>query len=807
MQPEIFKFVDYNFNPASGIMVFDYSLDKIKFREKLIFPKPIKKLNVQRQKALDRALFGLFIIAGISYYKIYCPKKIELGKYKLTREQANFWNKVYAKGLGQFFYENKLDFRGLINFPYDKNYKTEPIKLKTSQRSLVPLGGGKDSIVVLEKMKENGIDFDLSHMGDSKIVNDVAKKSGKKIIFVKREISPNLFSLNKKKGVYNGHIPISAYYAFILLVRAILYDYRYIVMGNEKSSSYGNVKYLGTTINHQWSKSAEFEKMFSNYLKKFITPDIKYYSFLRNWDDLAITKEFVKHKKYFPVFSSCNKNFKLKGKAKNRWCNDCPKCVFTFTMLSAYLSEKELVDIFGKNLYLDKKLKTLFDELLGKKKIKPFECVGAPEEMRKAMAMARKKILILGFAREGLSSYKYLRRQNKNQAITIADKKRINEFDKKYRDVLKKDKNLKLKLGKNYLKNLDKYNLIIKTAGIKLKNNLEVTTNLNLFLENLQGKIIGVTGTKGKSTTASLIYSILKAANKKVVLVGNIGKPFLDYLSQDSENTIYVAELSSHQLDTFKGSLDVGVFTSFYPEHLDYHSNLKNYWQAKMNLVRNSKIIIVNKKIISQREIPHWGKNKKITYKSANIKSGLLGKHNQENIAGTIKVAKLFKIKKDIIDKAIKNFKPLEHRLEYVGKYKNISFYNDVLSTTPESTIEAIESLKNLETIIVGGYDRGLDYKKLAREIIDAKIKNIIYWPHTGEKIMREIKKVRSKFRPNLIAVKNMKQTVKAAYKYTPASCAVLLSPAAASYDFYQNYREKGAEYKKLIRQYVKEKN
>ncbi|PIP29151.1 hypothetical protein CO134_03500 [Candidatus Kuenenbacteria bacterium CG_4_9_14_3_um_filter_39_14] len=798
MPEKIFKFDNYNFNPASGIAVFGYSLDKIKFKEKLIFPKPIKKLIGARKKAFNKALFNLFLITGISYYKTYCPKKIELGKYKISKEQAKFWNKVYTKGLGQFFYENRLDFRGLIDFPYHKNYQEKPVKIKTRNRSLVPLGGGKDSIVVLEKMKENGIDFDLSHIGDSKIVNDVAKKSGKKIIFVKRKISPNLFSLNKKKGVYNGHIPISACHAFILLVRAILYDYRYIVMGNEKSSSYGNIKYLGTTINHQWSKSAEFEKMFSNYLKKFITPNIRYYSFLRNWDDLAITKEFVKHKKYFPVFSSCNKNFKLKGKAKNHWCNDCPKCVFTFTMLSAYLSEKELVDIFGKNLYQERKLKPLFDQLLGKEKFKPFECVGTPEAMKKAMAMARKKILILGFAREGLSSYKYLRKKYRQQLITVADAKKLSEFDKKYRDILKKDKNLELKLGKNYLKNLDKYNLIIKTAGIKLnKKNIHITTNLNIFLENIQGKIIGVTGTKGKSTTASLIDSILKAANKKVVLVGNIGKPFLDYLKLDSKNTIYVAELSSHQLDTLKGGLDVGVFTSFYPEHLDYHGNLKNYWQAKMNLVKNSKIIIVNKKI---KKI----NRKKISYGPVKIKASLLGRHNQENIAAAMAVAKLFKIKKNIINKTIKNFKPLEHRLEYVGKYKNINFYNDVLSTTPESTMEAINALqrKNLQTIIVGGFDRGLDYKNLAKKIVSARIKNVIYWPHTGEKIIREIKKIKSEFRPNLIAVKNMEQTIKTAYKYTPANFTVLLSPAAASYNFYQNYQEKGKEFKKLVKKF-----
>ena len=422
-----------------------------------------------------------------------------------------------------------------------------------------------------------------------------------------------------------------------------------------------------------------------------------------------------------------------------------------------------------------------------------------------------KKILILGFAREGLSSLRFLLRNKiKLENIFIADQKLLNQFEPEYKKYLKKFSKKQLNLGKGYLKNLDKFDLVIKTAGIKL-NQKNITTNLNIFLENIQGKIIGITGTKGKSTTASLIYQIFKAAKKEVILVGNIGKPFLDYLSQDSQDTIYVAELSSHQLDTLPrlnsnlegSSLDVGVLTSFYPEHLTYHGNLKNYWQAKMKLVENSKIIIINKKIICQRKIPLRKKNKIIPYGTTRIKSSLLGRHNQENIGAAVTVAKLFKVRKNIIEQAIKKFKPLEHRLEYVGKFKNIHFYNDVLSTTPESTIEAIDTLKNLETIIIGGLNRGLDYKKLAKKIVQAKIKNVIYWPNTGELVVRHIKSLAKRqdaALPQLHMVKNMRQTVKAAYRYTSPNSTVLLSPAASSYDFYKNYIDKGEEYKKLIR-------
>ena len=151
MKPEVFQFKSYKFNPQSGIVVFNYTFDNgEKFTEKIVLPKPIKKLAGNRQKAFEKALFNLFLITGISYYKIYAPKKIDLGEFQLSKEQVAFWNKTYTKGLGEFWYRNKLDFRGRVKFPVTKNYKEKGIAIKTSNKNLVPLGGGKDSIVTLE---------------------------------------------------------------------------------------------------------------------------------------------------------------------------------------------------------------------------------------------------------------------------------------------------------------------------------------------------------------------------------------------------------------------------------------------------------------------------------------------------------------------------------------------------------------------------------------------------------------------------------------------------------------------------------
>ncbi|HOZ36285.1 MAG TPA: UDP-N-acetylmuramoyl-L-alanine--D-glutamate ligase [bacterium] len=438
----------------------------------------------------------------------------------------------------------------------------------------------------------------------------------------------------------------------------------------------------------------------------------------------------------------------------------------------------------------------------------------------KTKEFKNKKILILGFGREGQSSLRYLRKYYPEKSLGVADQNSLVQFGPKERSWLSKDKNLILNLGKNYLKNLEKFDVIIKTSGIKLpdqkvkklsRQGIIVTTNLNIFLANIKGRVIGVTGTKGKSTTASLLYTILKTAREKAVLVGNIGKPFLDYINQDSKQTIFVAELSSYQLDTLSEKLDTVVVASFYPEHLNYHGSLAKYFQAKMNIIRGLKpggVAVYNQNFQRVSDfIKKQSANQRIkaigyAELPKELASGarLLGEHNQQNMAGAVAVAKYWKIKDADVKKALAKFQPLEHRLELVGKFKGITFYNDVLSTTPESTIEAIKTLKtkNLQTLIVGGFDRGLNYTKLAREIKKSKIRTTICWPHAGETVARELKKIKANNK--IVRVKNMRETIEAAFKHTKSGEAVALSPAASSYDFYTDYREKGAEYKKLIR-------
>lgn len=366
------------------------------FSETLSFSSEQPIVNIP-QALLKNTLDNLSLALGISYYKLYCPKQLILEDMQLSEEQADFWNSIYIKGLGEFFYKNKIDYRGLISFPFGLTSPNLHLSMGESgtrkDRSLVGIGGGKDSIVAAEALKALKKSFSSFVVNGHAINKQTIELLGTDAIFVWREIDPALFELNKRKDIFNGHVPVSSHYAFIGLLAALLYDYRYVVVANEQSANYGNTTYLGETINHQWSKSFEFEQLFQNYIRQYITPDVVYFSLLRPLSEIAIARRFTDYPQYFPVFSSCNRNFKIKEKADRKWCGECSKCAFTFALLSAFVPKQQLKEIFGQNLFDKESLLPAYEELLGAARIKPFDCVGTPEETKAAfyMAMQRKE--------------------------------------------------------------------------------------------------------------------------------------------------------------------------------------------------------------------------------------------------------------------------------------------------------------------------------------------------------------------------------------------------------------------------------
>lgn len=361
--------------------------------ETLTFPEEIASFFITEQA--KPFLQNLHLMLGVSYWKAQCAPEIAIeAGYGLDEDQATFWNTMYTKGLGEFFYVNKIDFRDIVQFPVAKK-GIASIHLSTdATKALVPFGGGKDSIVTAERLKKDQKTFELIAINPQPLQRNVAEKIGKPLIEVTRKVDQILLQQSKDKEVYTGHVPMTAIYSFVALFVAAAKGYGQVVMSNEQSANEGNVEYLGSMINHQWSKSQESEMMMAQYIASSITPSIQVSSLLRGISELQIIEEFITYPQYFHTFSSCNKNFALAG-SKNKqgslWCGECPKCAFVFVGLAAYLPKETVLSIFHTNMLDNASLIELYKQLLGLKDFKPFECVGTPQEMLHAVQLVAKR--------------------------------------------------------------------------------------------------------------------------------------------------------------------------------------------------------------------------------------------------------------------------------------------------------------------------------------------------------------------------------------------------------------------------------
>ena len=367
---------------------FDFEISK----EISFSPKVVIKNVPKKYPDIENLVFHLGLIEMVSYWKVAASPNIVIEAGYLSKKQIAWFKDLIAKGMGEYFFENKIIFtkKNFLSITSPSKHNLNTLKTSLANRTLVPIGGGKDAIVTLELLKKAKVPLRPFLLNPKKEQLDIiAQAKVQKPIIVKRTIDPKLLELNRK-GYLNGHTPFSAYLAFTATLTAMLFDYKYIALSNERSSNEGNVKYLGKTINHQYSKSYDFEKRFRQYSKEYLASNVEYFSFLRPLYELQIAKLFSSFKKYFPVFLSCNEAHKTKsGKREptGTWCGACAKCLFVFIMLTPFAGEKETVGIFKKNLLKDKKLKPLLDELTGKKRFKPFECVGTIKEVNVALAL------------------------------------------------------------------------------------------------------------------------------------------------------------------------------------------------------------------------------------------------------------------------------------------------------------------------------------------------------------------------------------------------------------------------------------
>jgi len=447
------------------------------------------------------------------------------------------------------------------------------------------------------------------------------------------------------------------------------------------------------------------------------------------------------------------------------------------------------------------------------------------------------KIALLGLGLDNLALLKLLDKHRAPVEITICD------FRAKEQLPIIKTKNLKInyRLGSNFNQNLSDFALLYRSPGwpisclgiqAALKNKkTKLSSALNLFFELCPSKnIIGVTGTKGKGTTASLIYKILETKNKKtankkliakrrVFLGGNIGISPLSFLEKITRSDFIVLELSSFQLEDLKYSPKIAVITNLFKEHLapadpnnpNYHSSYEKYWQAKLNIAKcdTNKFLVINQSL-KQKIKNNKLKTKIIFFSPNNLPSKLRGTYNQENIGAAIAVAKILKIKPVIYQKVIANFTNLEHRLELVKAVNGIKYFDNSFSTTPESTLLDLQSFSEPIIQIAGGADKGADFSSLAKNIKQKNVSLIVLPGNGSNRLLTALEKINF-FSKNIRRVNNMEEAVKAANKIayrivkeTPEKKAiVLLSTACASFGIFKNYKERGNLFKQYVKKYT----
>ena len=417
------------------------------------------------------------------------------------------------------------------------------------------------------------------------------------------------------------------------------------------------------------------------------------------------------------------------------------------------------------------------------------------------------KVLILGFGREGRSTYDIIRRHLPDKEIGISD---IREFKLD-------DPKVKTYFGKDYLECIKDYQVVIKTPGVSFTDfivpkNVIITCQTDLFLHFSDCMCIGVSGTKGKTIVSTLIYDILKKAQKSACLIGNIGLPVLDTL-EDGEPEIAVIEMSSHQLEFTTASPHIAVLTNIFPEHIEHYNGFRGYVSAKLNIVRHqaredffitpateyfedycdfanipSTVIKVTSDISGYEKI----------YEAVRKNKYLIGKHNLMNAFLAASAVRCLGVSDEDICSAILEYKGVEHRLEPVGTYEGIKFYNDSLATIPQATMAGIEAVGDVDTLIFGGLSIGIDYDSFENFLLRSHIKNLIGLPDTGRQICSNL--ANRGCTKNLILAEDMESAVEKAFAVTEKAKSCLMSPAASSYNVYKDFEHKGKHFKDLVK-------
>lgn len=443
----LFVYKSYTVTETDDSVEIDYAFSipgLADFRPGWSFPRP-EGFSVKGDLAFERLAFSLGMAEAVSYWKAVCSPVMRVECGELSQEQIEWWKKLYFLGLGEFFYVNGIsaDMNSFIDIKCESRFSlTEEAPREELSGCLVPIGGGKDSALTLETLTQAGMDCRCYAINKRNSITGTVAAAGlpvEALITASRRFDRSLIDLNNK-GYLNGHTPFSSIVAFSAEITAYINRLRYIVLSNEDSANESTV--AGQNVNHQYSKSFEFEQDFHSYEERFLKTGISYFSFLRPLSEFQIAKMFVSHRKYLPVFRSCNLGSKV---SPDIWCGECPKCLFVSTILSPFLSRKELTGIFGRDMLDDPEMENYFTELTGRSEHKPFECVGSIDEVNLAVSLAIRNaeqrgeplpLLLSKYKEAGLYDPGSVDAINKDYCGRFSE---TNLLPPEFRDILKKE--------------------------------------------------------------------------------------------------------------------------------------------------------------------------------------------------------------------------------------------------------------------------------------------------------------------------------------------------------------------------------
>jgi hypothetical protein len=355
----------------------------VAFEERLVLPEAVPVPD-PADPGVAALLDGMHRAFGVSYFKAAVPARVRARP--LPEDDARFWDTLYTLGLGEFYYRNDLDPRGRVCFPRGSSLPSARQREPTHERVLLLAGGGKDSAVAREVVRHAGVSADALSLGTAPWITRSVEAMGLRHLVIRRDVDPTLFELNER-GAWNGHVPISACIAFVASLVAYVGGYAAVIVANERSADEPNLVWNGIPVNHQWSKSLDFERAFQAWCARRWSGDPVYFSILRPLSEVRIAAAFARHAQYFAHFTSCNANFRYRAHAvPPRWCGRCPKCVFVQLALAPQLDDGTLDHVFGGQFFADPANRQILEALVGMTGFKPFECVGTATESRAALA-------------------------------------------------------------------------------------------------------------------------------------------------------------------------------------------------------------------------------------------------------------------------------------------------------------------------------------------------------------------------------------------------------------------------------------